>query len=327
MWFWKGRSDSDDSAHSTQDVPAVSTACSSTESYIGGCQSYDDRIGSRPRIKARRSVPSSASDFSSDASSECPDGLDVESFPRFAPLLEMCQDYSQFTGHRFRRKSFDGIVPRPDSRSVVGSTHEGLAPLYAKVKAAASISEFQQRLLDREAGLVEEFHTAFRICMLESVRNDMIMTLKSLDMWGDDPSKPSEGVPDTDCSWEDVSAPLDVIAQRLFNDHVRRNSNRVRCLRRRAETASFVVDFAYEVGYPLPEMSETHLMMLDEFNRTASEWRRRLDERAQSTNSVGVLSLFGHLNAVPEETSAGKNAIEIACEIAERQKAESLVCG
>eukprot|EP00747_Dinoflagellata_sp_TGD_P036547 gnl/TRDRNA2_/TRDRNA2_138538_c1_seq4.p1 gnl/TRDRNA2_/TRDRNA2_138538_c1~~gnl/TRDRNA2_/TRDRNA2_138538_c1_seq4.p1 ORF type:complete len:164 (+),score=13.22 gnl/TRDRNA2_/TRDRNA2_138538_c1_seq4:164-655(+) len=128
--------------------------------------------------------------------------------------------------------------------------------------------------------------------MLESVRNDMIMTLKSLDMWHDDPRKPSEGIPDNDCSWEDVSAPLPVIAQRLYNDHVRRSSGatRMRCLKRRAETASFIVDFAHDTGVPLPEISETHKMMLDEFKACASSWERQQAKDSQSPKGLQIVS-------------------------------------
>ena len=149
--------------------------------------------------------------------------------------------------------------------------------------------------------MLEEFDRAFRICMLESVRNDMIMTLKSLDMWHDDSNKPSEGIPDNDCSWEDVSAPLPVIAQRLYNDHVRRNSgaSRMRCLKRRAETASFIVDFAHDTGIPLPEISETHKMMLDEFKACASSWERQQAADSRSPKAGLVCKhLPGHCQYV-----------------------------
>merc|ERR1712129_197171 len=66
----------------------------------------------------------------------------------------------------------------------------------------------------------KELERAFSVVMEESVRNAMVSAFQRLDMW---PPRPTPaGVCMEDCSYEDVSAPLAVVAQRAYNDELRR---------------------------------------------------------------------------------------------------------
>jgi len=57
---------------------------------------------------------------------------------------------------------------------------------------------------------------AHSIVMRESVRNVMISTLKALDIFP--PAELATHVDDDGCNYEDMSAPLPLITQRLYND-------------------------------------------------------------------------------------------------------------
>ncbi|CAJ1358419.1 unnamed protein product [Effrenium voratum] len=91
-------------------------------------------------------------------------------------------------------------------------------------------------------------------------------------------------VPEDDCSFQDTSAPLPVIAQRAFNDQKRREEELLQPLQRKATTASFIVDFFTEAGLQLPSLSENHRDMLDEFMKRVEEW-------SATTSSLGSLDL------------------------------------
>jgi len=117
----------------------------------------------------------------------------------------------------------------------------------------------------------------------------MIGTCRALSVFP--PADTPEEVLDDDFSYEDVSAPLPVIAQRLFNDQRRRleegdSSEGVGDrLQRRAMTAAFIVDFAHEVGVALPQMPEIYQSMLRDFAARATEWGQ--------ANQEGVTAVAG----------------------------------
>jgi hypothetical protein len=126
-----------------------------------------------------------------------------------------------------------------------------------------------------EAPLLEEFDKAFRIVMAESVRSAMLATCQLLEQWPPSPSP--AGVADDDCAFEDVSADIPVIAQRLYNDEQRRQrlapgSGDFDPMKRRAMMATFIVEFATAAGAPLPESSTTYGVMLADFKARALEW-------------------------------------------------------
>merc|ERR1719409_1941295 len=111
----------------------------------------------------------------------------------------------------------------------------------------------------------------------------MTATCQLLELWP--PSPVPANVSDDDCAFEDVSAPMPVIAQRLYNDE-RRRRRLTSCdgdldpMRRLALMASFIVEFAAAAGVTLPELPITYEMMLVEFKQQTVEWEQA-QERAQ----------------------------------------------
>lgn len=225
--------------------------------------------------------------------------LDETVFRHFTPLLHASQSYAALSGCRFRSKSFDGLpkeasdgITIPASISAARARDPG-PRLSAKLRASPVVAEFEARLLAKEPGLIEEVERAFRIVMTESVRNAMQGMLQALDMFP--PSPPPRGVEDDDCAYEDVTAPLPVVAQRLYNDKVRRISDihGAGKLQKRAMTAAFIVDFAEVTGVELPPLPDTHRDMLQELAaRTAEETKRRGKSEAE-TNRIREVFLRG----------------------------------
>jgi len=206
--------------------------------------------------------------------------LDQAAFRHFAPLLAASQRYACHSGCRFRSGSFDGIPRHGDasqtSMEVGPARDRDSAPyLAAKIQAAPVVDEFAARLCAGEPGLVEEMEHAHAIVMSESVRNAMMSMFRALDMFP--PAPPPPGIDIDDCGYEDVSAPLAVIAQRLYNDEARRvcdTTGGPARLEHRALTAAFIIDFAVAAGVKLPPMSETQQSMLTEFADRASEFEK-----------------------------------------------------
>jgi hypothetical protein len=224
-----------------------------------------------------------------DTCPDAADNLDEESFRHFAPLLRASQEYSRHSGFRFRSASFHSVSDNHCFEEVAktdAASSQAKNPLLAaKLRAAPAVRSFAERLRAGEPALVEELERAFRLVMAESVRNSMIGTCKELGVFP--PSPPPSNVTGDDCAFEDASEPLPVIAQRLFNDQVRRDgvgdetgtisseSGALGCrLLRRAMTAAYLVDFASETGATLPQMPETYRAMFQEFAARASEWAR-----------------------------------------------------
>lgn len=215
--------------------------------------------------------------------------LDDTSFQNFAPLLAASDKYVQHSGFRFRSNSFSDLhsneclndnteassnsLKDPYSNECLSTDTASSSRLEAKILAAPLVQEYADRLMSGEPALMEELETAFRFVMVESVRNSMISTCRELDLFP--PAEPPADLDDDDCSYEDVSAPLPVIAQRLYNDQVRRcadGKSSMSRLQQRALTAAYLVDFASEHSVPLPPMSETHQAMLSEFAARTAEW-------------------------------------------------------
>lgn len=162
--------------------------------------------------------------------------LDEESFRNFAPFLRASQAYSERSGFRFRIDSFQSD----------GNSCEARTGSEAKLRAAPAVHEFAERLRAQDVALMEELERSYRLIMTESVRNSMIGTCQQLDVFP--PLLGSVDVDSEDCAYEDVSEPLLVIAQRLYNDQARRKTPVGARLERRATTAAYIVDFAAEIG-------------------------------------------------------------------------------
>lgn len=214
----------------------------------------------------------------SPAQPACNERLDTSAYRHLAPLLAASQDYARASGCRFRGSDFPDALDQADAPSGSGdgaTTSHEMTPV---------VSEFAKRLRAGDSELAEEVDRAFRLVMMESVRNAMIGAVQMLDMWP--PKSLKSEVDRDDCSFEDVSASLPEIAQRLFNDEERRRQFSPH-FEHRAMTAAFVVDFAAEVGVQLPQLPDTQAMMLREFAARLQEW----EQCAKSTAGVEIGSV------------------------------------
>jgi len=101
----------------------------------------------------------------------------------------------------------------------------------------------------------------------------MISTFQVLDIFP--PAQLATHVDDGDCNYEDVSAPLLVITQRLYNDQVRRVCDAIgehSRVERQSNTAAFLVDFASESDVKLPAMPQMQQDILTEFAQRIDEF-------------------------------------------------------
>mmetsp|Transcript_66929 Transcript_66929/g.160280 ORF Transcript_66929/g.160280 Transcript_66929/m.160280 type:complete len:327 (+) Transcript_66929:83-1063(+) len=237
--------------------------------------------------------------------------LDEDAFPRSRAFLHGCQGYAERSGCRFRGEDFRGICDdllvseatspssKRSSRSSPKAADQASAEvplvgaarakdsgplLTVKLQAEPALREFAARLHSKDEGLEEELDRALRIVLAESARNAMIATFQALELWP--PSPPPPGVDEEDCAYQDVSAPLPEVAQRLYNDSVRRlmDTNGVlQGLEVRARTASFMIDFAQAIGIPLPETSGTHAELMKEFAASVSAWEKQQSHDLRAT--------------------------------------------
>merc|ERR1712032_904570 len=134
--------------------------------------------------------------------------------------------------------------------------------LAGKIQATPVVRVYATRLVRGDLALADELDRAFQIIVSESNRNSMISTCKEVGMF---PPLPPPAIDDADCSYEDCSVSFTMIAQRLYNDEVRRLCDSACQLKLRAMTAAFIVDFAEQMGAALPQMSEDNLSVPREF--------------------------------------------------------------
>lgn len=244
-----------------------------------------------PAPRADESADSASSSTERRTSNAKHGVLYVEAFQSFEPLLTASQDYARLSGCRFRGSDFRAALAptsgagtrEPDPRGDgleerCGASADDDPFLAAKCRAALAVRRFAERLRGGEVALVEEIERAFRLVMVESVRNAMIGSFQRLELWP--PAFLPLAVDSDDCSYEDVSASLPEIAQRLYNDETRRQRHLIGIgglcrLRQRAMTAAFLIDFASEVPLPLPQMPATQDMMLKDFQARVAEWDAR----------------------------------------------------
>lgn len=196
--------------------------------------------------------------------------FDVATFKRFAPLLQHCEAYAACSGYRFRGDDFWG---RQASTCLAEAHVPKTDRATFAAQAAPVVASFRNQLQQNDPGLVDELERAYRLVMVESVRNAMQSMFQAMDMFP--PAPGPEGVDDEDCAYEDLAAPLPVVSQRLYNDQVRRltdSSGGLGRLEQRAKTAAFIVDFAEACQVPLPPMPETQREMFQELlTRVADE--------------------------------------------------------
>jgi len=206
----------------------------------------------------------------------------VQSFPRFSSLLAATREYAVLSEGRFRIRSFQGS-DELDVAAPSSSSSGDWADIVRR--AAPRVHEFACRLLDGDEGLHEELGNACRIVMVEYVRNAVLAACRSLDLWPPDPQP--AGILSYDCAYEDMSAALDEIAQRAYNDEVRRVRSEAASstagLAHRASTAAYLVEFAHEVGVTHASVPETFQLMLTELEMRIVEWGCTI--RSESRNS------------------------------------------
>mmetsp|Transcript_47941 Transcript_47941/g.111856 ORF Transcript_47941/g.111856 Transcript_47941/m.111856 type:complete len:276 (+) Transcript_47941:52-879(+) len=203
--------------------------------------------------------------------------LSLRAFRQFRPLLEVAEAYAQRSGGRFIAEDFKEECADSCCESLSNSSLKEAAKAQRAetvLEAAGAVKDFACRVREGDASLIEEFERAFHWMMVESVRNSMIATAQRLELWP--PLRGADAVEADDCSYEDVSAPLCQIAQKLYNDEKRRQllvSLGAPCeLKQRAITATFIVDFVLACGAQLPVMSETLAGMRTDFATRVMEW-------------------------------------------------------
>mmetsp|Transcript_48642 Transcript_48642/g.135939 ORF Transcript_48642/g.135939 Transcript_48642/m.135939 type:complete len:311 (-) Transcript_48642:192-1124(-) len=240
-----------------------------------------------------------------DARTTC--RLDTEVYPAFAPLLRACQEYAGLSGCRFQPGAFSGPElskhrAADGEQAIVDEipTDEPQDPfIAAKLKAAPSVEEFRRRLQAGDEELAASVDDAYRVVMTESVRNGIVATCRELLMWPPEPPPPN--ISTDDCTFEDTSMPLPVIAQRTYNDELRRTRDSSHApLHQRAATASFLVDFASEAGAIAPAMSESYREMLQAFMLRVEEWTSSQQQQVKfesmprrGSMRMGVVLLVG----------------------------------
>lgn len=251
--------------------------------------------------------------------------LDEEVFRNFWPLLDASRDYARLSGCRFRSRSFDGIGGDDSGvdlveRAVLAARRATSDDSDAKARAAPTVYRFARRLRAGEAALLEELEKAFRIMMAESVRTAMMATCRLLELWPPPPAFAQ--VADDDCTFEDVSAPLPMIAQRLWNDEQRR-MRLIPCegdadpMRRRAMMAIYIVEFAAAAGAPMPRTPNTYDMMLEEFREKAAEWEQvqdRESSRVSPDSAAHVAPCDEEIGAIDVDPAADGTSSNLGAE-------------
>jgi hypothetical protein len=210
----------------------------------------------------------------------------MQAFEHFGPLLQVSADYAQRSGFRFRSSDFRDLetvqaklvsLPPEDAR-----VEE--ANFAARMRAKPMVCHFAARLRAGDPWLAQELERAVHMQMLEGVRNAMICACRELAIFPPPASFPApeeEGERSADAespggALEDVSAPLEVIARRLYL------GGTVSSDPSRAMTASFLADFASQEGAALPDTSEAFQTILEEFAARVSEWKAQQATTAQA---------------------------------------------
>mmetsp|Transcript_66281 Transcript_66281/g.158563 ORF Transcript_66281/g.158563 Transcript_66281/m.158563 type:complete len:371 (-) Transcript_66281:306-1418(-) len=232
-------------------------------------------------------------------------------FPNFSPLLRAAQDYARLSGCRFLGRDFRAELARGCGRSsgcspsllsdpcndgaFVDTGACGEHPL-ARAAASADVEKFACRLSQGDSDLLKELNLAFDLIMAESIRSTMVGKCRELDMWP--PTDPSSGVPSnevpTACHCDyieeviDPSSSLPSIARLLYNDEQQRKSRKTSSALtlRKAMMASFLTDFAAEVGIGAPDMPARFVGVMEQFSSKALEWEDEQEAEERQRRSI-----------------------------------------
>lgn len=221
--------------------------------------------------------------------------LDSGEFISFSRFLDASQEYARHSGCRFRSGSFSDIQEVTD----VGVIETATAIPTAKRRAAPVVQEFSERVRGGDKELAADLNRALSMVLQESIRNAMIAAFREFDLWP--PAPLPELVDEDDCSYEDLSLPIPVLAQHLYNDELKRKrdalegrSGELGKEARRAMTASYLVDFWQEVNGTLPPTSEEIMATLGKFATRMREWREEAsDSNEPAQSQSGFLYTLG----------------------------------
>lgn len=160
--------------------------------------------------------------------------------------------------------------------------------LEARRKAAPVVYEFKQRLLCRDEDLELTLQHAYTLVMNESVRNGIISTCRELNLWP--PQPPPAGILADDYTFQDLTASLEEIAQRAYNDEHQRNTHEAfKHMAKKVTTASFLSDFAHEVAIDIPFALNVHADMLQNFMTRVEEWVALQERQNTSTGNASLV--------------------------------------
>lgn len=193
-----------------------------------------------------------------------PPVFDFILFPRFTPLLEACTPFARLTGCRYTNALVQDI------------RGDGSAADEARFAAMPAISDYASHCKHPVEcdGLLREFRLAERIVLREAVFKSLCSTCNSLDLWP--PHK--TGVPPDDVMYQDTSAPLEELAQRLYNfvQWRRAATGEEERNTRLSLAASFVLEFGLEHGLAKGDPDEAPQNMLMEFLARVKEYGERV---------------------------------------------------
>lgn len=186
--------------------------------------------------------------------------MDSTPFPSFAELLEACAAFASLSGARYTQAMLQDIE---------GDDSDGDK---ARIAAMPVVASYASRISDGCLDLLlPDFRVAERWVVREGVFRSMVATCRSLDLW------PARAKLETDdMTYQDVSEPLENIAQRLYNfiqcraetgEEVKHNE--------RSLAATFVTEFGREHGLRPGPGDQPSENMLFGFLERVKEWGER----------------------------------------------------
>lgn len=191
--------------------------------------------------------------------------MDSTPFPNFAQLLEACAAFASLSGARYTQAMFQNIQ---------GDDSDGDR---ARIDAMPVVASYASRISDGFLDLLlPDFRVAERWVVREGVFRSMVATCRSLDLW---PARARLQKDDT--TYQDVSEPLEHIAQRLYNfSHCRAEAGEEATNNERSLAATFVTEFGREHGLRPGPGDQPSENMLFGFLERVKEWgeRRRISE-------------------------------------------------
>lgn len=186
--------------------------------------------------------------------------MDPTPFPNFAELLDACAAFACLSGARYTQTMFQNIQ---------GDDSDGdrvrMAAMPVVVSYASRISDGCWDLL------LPDFRVAERWVVREGVFRSMVATCRSLELW---PAKAKLAA--DDMTYQDISEPLESIAQRLYNfSRCRAEAEEEEKNNERSLAATFVTEFGREHGLQPGPGDPPSESMLFGFLERVKEWGER----------------------------------------------------